>query len=394
MMLAPKRGTTTLKRLLSHAFLVVVCASACSRPAGPISITLVTDPNQKSNTVRVTGLSSAEISSLRQASLSDEQWSALLRVSVANGPAEAPPVIGRFDVTGDAVMFTPRFPFDPGREYRVTFDPSKMPSPRTGSPIATVVSLPAIVKGPSTAIVRMLPSAEVLPENLLRVYLEFSAPMSRENGRDFIRLVDENGREVRDAFLALDIEFWSPDYKRYTVLFDPGRVKQGILPNDQFGRALRAGHKYTIEVDKRWRDADGQPLTAPFRRTFTAGPAEMQPIDISKWTIAPPGAGTRDPLVVRFPKALDHGLLQRAIGVARAGQSDPLVGDIDVGVDEREWRFTPRDAWRGGAYDLVVLGILEDPSGNRIDRSFDVDRFEQIDPTPAPERRTRRFEVK
>src|SRR5262245_41243588 len=127
-----KRFIASLPHWLIASLLVVV--AACSRPAGPISITLVTDPTHKSNAVRVTGLSSAEISSLRQASLNDEQWSALLRVSVANGPADAPPVIGKFNVSSDAVIFTPRFPFDPGREYRVTFDPSKMPSHRTESP--------------------------------------------------------------------------------------------------------------------------------------------------------------------------------------------------------------------------------------------------------------------
>ena len=111
----------------------------------------------------------------------------------------------------------------------------------------------------------MLPTVDTLPENLLRVYLEFSAPMAREHGRDFLKLLDEKGQEVTDAFLALDVDFWSPDGRRYTVFFDPGRVKRGILPNDLFGRALVPGHRFTIAVDPRWRDANGQPLASPFQ---------------------------------------------------------------------------------------------------------------------------------
>jgi len=239
----------------------------------------------------------------------------------------------------------------------------------------------------------MVPTADVLPENLLRVYLEFSAPMSRENGRDFIKLLDEQRREVPNAFLALDIEFWSPDYRRYTVFFDPGRVKRGILPNDEFGRALRAGHRFTLVVDPGWRDANGQPLAAPFERTFTVGPPDMAPMRLADWHLQPPPAGTRDPLVVTFPKPLDHGLLQRAIGVSGPGGA-VVRGDIAIGAFERTWTFTPSDAWRAGAYTLVALSSLEDPAGNRIGRPFDIDTFERIDRTPEPERFTVPFTVK
>jgi hypothetical protein len=368
--------------------------SACARPPGILEVGLVTDPSTQRSIVRVTGLSSEELSSLRSSTRTDDQWPALLRVTVANGPAEAPPIAGRFSVTSTAIEFVPRFPFDPGREYAVAFDPSQLPSPRTSPVVERVVALPAVTRVPSTVVARMLPTADVLPENLLRVYLEFSAPMSRENGRDYLRLIDDAGREVPDAFLSLDVEFWSPDHRRYTLLLDPGRVKRGILPNDQLGRALRAGHRYTIEVDKRWRDADGQPLVAPFRRTFTAGPADMQAIRLQDWTVTPPRAGTRDALTVAFPRALDHGLLSRALAVAHAGQPAPLAGALTIGPAERAVTFAPRDAWTAGNYELVVLAILEDPAGNRIDRPFDVDRFERIDPTPAPERRTVAFVIR
>src|SRR5262249_19130951 len=269
--------------------------------------------------VRVTGLSSAELSALNKANLTNDAWSRVLRVTVANAAPDTPSIAGRYVVTAAALEFRPMFPFDPGREYLLTFDPAAMPAPRAGPTVNATASLPAAAPTPPTRIVRLLPASDTFPENLLRFYLEFSAPMSRENGRDHIHLLDAAGKEVPNTFLNLDVEFWSADYRRYTVFLDPGRVKRGILPNDTFGRALVAGKPYTISVDAAWRDANGKPLDAPFTQSFTAAPPDLTPIKLTDWRVTAPGAGTRTPLVVAFPKALDHGILQRAIGVARTG---------------------------------------------------------------------------
>jgi hypothetical protein len=40
---------------------------------------------------------------------------------------------------------------------------------------------------------------------------------------------------------------------------------------------------------------------------------------------------------------------------------------------EREWQFTPKQAWARGEYEIVAQNILEDISGNHLDRAFDVD---------------------
>ena len=51
----------------------------------------------------------------------------------------------------------------------------------------------------------------------------------------------------------------------------------------------------------------------------------------------------------------------------------------------------PLDAVAAGTYQLVALSVLEDPSGNRIGRAFEI----EPPPTavPAPERVTRTFTV-
>ena len=79
--------------------------------------------------------------------------------------------------------------------------------------------------------------------------------------------LDDRGQEVVDAFLPLDADFWNDDRTRYTVFFDPGRVKRGILPNKQMGRALAAGKRYTLLVKREWRDGHGLPLKEEFRQS-------------------------------------------------------------------------------------------------------------------------------
>lgn len=343
--------------------------------------------------VSVAGLSSSEARALAAAGFDRARWQQLLAVRVDGAGIDAPAMTGVYAVTDTTLTFTPAFPLDPGRRYVVTLDPRALVPARSDAPITSTVSLPASMRTPTTTVTRVWPSADVMPENLLRMYLEFSAPMAREHGRDFLTLVDDRGAEVKDAFLALDVDFWSPDGRRYTVFLDPGRVKRGILPNDQFGRALKPGHRFTLVVNPKWRDEHGQPLAAAFTHEFGVGAADMAPIVPQQWTIGSPAAGTRDPLVVTFRKPLDHGLLNRALGIARSGNADPLAGTVEIGPGETSWRFTPSAPWTAGQYDLVVLSILEDPMGNKIGRPFDIDRFTDIDKTPN-ERQTIAFRVK
>jgi hypothetical protein len=306
-------------------------------------------------------------------------------------------MLGTYGVQGSALRFTPRFPFDAGREYEVTFDPSRLPSAASGQPsrvaIVTTVSRPKAATTPSTNVEHVYPSGDVLPENQLRLYVQFSAPMGRTSGLRHVHLLDDRGREVKDPFLPLDVEFWNGDRTRYTFFFDPGRVKKGITPRNEMGPSLVAGHRYTLLIDREWPDGEGLPLREPFRRDIRAGPPDETPIDPNRWRLTPPPAGTRHPLVVAFEKPLDHGLLLSALGVA-AGEDEVVEGEIRIEGSETRWSFTPSTAWRAGGYNLVVLSILEDRAGNRIGRPFEVDRFDEIDRQAEPERRLIPFRVR
>ena len=139
--------------------------------------------------------------------------------------------------------------------------------------------------------------------------------MSRGEAYRRIRLLDAAGKPVDDPFLELDEELWSPDGTRFTLLFDPGRIKRGLKPREEVGPVLEAGKSYYLVIDRDWLDADGKPLKAGFRKTFRVGPPDETSPDPKTWSVRPPAPETRDPLEVRFPEPLDRALLDRLIAV-------------------------------------------------------------------------------
>ena len=364
---------------------------ACSQPgrqapepvSGEPGIRLAVSPAGQ-RTIEVTGLPAEDVAYLERAVPPQEGWQAILRVHVAQEhptAAELPPVLGDYAARDGVLRFTPRFPFAEGQRYEVVFDPSSLPSTRLDSApipsrtLRTTVEVPAPDLAPSTRVVAVYPTGPEVPENHLRLYIVFSAPMGLGSGNAHVRLLDEHGAPVADAFLPLDVDLWNADRTRYTVLYDPGRVKRGIRPNAELGRPLSADRRYTLAIDTAWRDAAGQPLAAPFRREFRVGPPRERALDPAAWRLDLPAGGTRDPLAVRFPVPLDYGLLQSALRVTTGG-GRPLAGEIRVDRGETRWTFTPRAPWRPGEYQLVAAASLEDVAGNRIGRPFEVDEAE------------------
>ena len=365
-------------------------APGCSQPSSPVSEPVSVEPRIRlavspagQRTIDVAGLPAEDVAHLERAAPSREGWQAVLRVHVAredSAVAELPPVLGDYAARDGVLRFTPRFPFVEGQRYEVVFDPSSLPSARLDSApiplrtLRTTVEVPAPDGEPSTRVVAVYPTGPEVPENHLRLYIVFSAPMGLGSGNPHVRLLDERGAPVADAFLPLDVDLWNADRTRYTVLYDPGRVKRGIRPNAELGRPLSADRRYTLAIDTAWRDAAGQPLVAPFRREFRVGPPRERALVPAAWRLDLPAGGTRDPLAVRFPVPLDYGLLQSALRVTTGGE--PLAGEIRVEQGETRWTFTPRAPWRPGEHQLVAAPTLEDVAGNRIGRPFEVDAAE------------------
>lgn len=277
---------------------------------------------------------------------------------------------GRYSVE-DSLRFWPSFPFDAGREYEVRFDPSRLSRVSLSArATAATVSIPGSGRSPSTAVSAVYPTSDVMPENLLRMYVQFSAPMGQQGGRGHIMFFDDSGREVPDVVVPLDTDLWNAERTRYTVILDPGRVKREILPNRDMGRALHDGNGITIVVKRDWPDAHGLPLTTEYRRRYRIGAAEDRALSTMEWHVTPPAAGSRDAVTVTFPKPLDYGLLQRSLSVGRGSAS--MRGEVRIAAGETGWQFVPESEWQRGPYILTVQPILEDVAGNRIGRAFEV----------------------
>ena len=378
-------------------FIVPACGRN-SPAAGPIRIAL--EPRESTSAspasvsphaVVVSGLSGPELQSLRVSGWNDESWQALFRVSVAGHDTTA--MLGRYTVTPGTVRFEPRFPFDPGRSYAVRFDPARLPTPRSDKVLEQAIALPARALSPTTVVTAIHPASGTWPENMLRFYIHFSAPMSATTSFDYVHLIDETGEEVTEAFLALDTDLWNSDYTRCTVFFDPGRVKRGVGPNLKLGRAIREGRRYTLVIDAAWPDANRQPLKSAYRHEIRGGPAIERAIWVRDWRLTAPAANSRDPVTVTFPWALDRALLTRAVGVTLP-DGRAVEGDIAIGAGETSWAFRPRAPWQAGDYRLTVLTLLEDPSGNRVGRAFEIKAFERGDRAPEAERANLPFHVK
>ena len=322
--------------------------------------------------IEVRGLPSRDIARIRSRPLGVQEWQQILRVSLEGA---AVPIAGRYSADARVIRFRPMYALDSPQNYTVRFDPAKIPGAAPSDtwraePLTAVVTFARPTRAPSTTVKAVYPSGAELPENMLRFYIEFSAPMGRAPALEHVRLIDEAGNHVIDPFLPIEAEFWTPDRTRFTLFFDPGRVKRGIKPNRDLGRALIPGKRYALVIGERWMDGRGQPLTSEYRHEFIVSNAVERPLDQAAWRIDPPAAETRDPLTVTFPWALDHGLLRRALGVRRAGSDVP--GDVAIEAGETRWTFTPRDPWLPGNYSLIALTLLEDPAGNRLGRAFEV----------------------
>ena len=362
--------------------------AGCTRETSPNQPRVTLGEGRVPQFIAIDGFNTAALDSLAARGAEPATWRDVVRVEAASAgatTADMPPMAGAFAIDGARVRFTPAFPFESGTRYRVRVDASRLPG-GAGAPVLFEFDVaPAAITGASTKVTGVSPRSATLPANLLRLYVHFSAPMGRQGGAGHVRLLDSAGRSVDDVFLPLDADLWNDERTRYTLLLDPGRVKTGIAPNDTMGRALVAGRHYTLVVEPEWRDAAGRPLETPYRHEFRAGPAIEAALDPARWRVTSPRADTRDALVVTFPHVMDEALALRAIGVESS--SGPLPGSTSLGDGAVTWQFVPAHAWSAGNHRLVVLGILEDPSGNRVGRPFELapsDASLEVERTAVP----------
>ena len=215
----------------------------------------------------------------------------------------------------------------------------------------------------------VFPSSDTLPENLLRMYIHFSTPMKTIGNLEKIKLVEEQGQEVVGAIFNNVYELWDKNQKQLTLIFDPSRVKTGLIVHEQRGRSLQAGKNYKLVIGQ-LEDVEGNKLEKVYAKSFYVNVEDSLSPNTALWTMKIPRANGQQPLIVQFPAMLDRlSLLQRLHLTDKNNETN--LGDIDIAKDETGWRFKPVNDWSAGNYFLYVHGRLEDPCGNNLNGLFD-----------------------
>lgn len=287
----------------------------------------------------------------------------------------SPSLAGTYLLVGTQLRFRPSLPLLPGQTYTARLE-------RPGLSLRAEHRTPTPAPTAAPKLLAIYPTSDRLPANHLKFYLTFSEPMESGVFLQHCRLVDARGREVEAPFR--ETELWSPDGRRLTLWFHPGRQKTGVNLNVEFGPVLREGSDYRLVIDGRWKSARGVALGTDVSKSFHAVPALHGQLTTRGWKLTEPAAGTREPLRVTFPQPLDWATLHRLLRVT--GTAGEVSGLVSVTRGEQEWSFTPAQSWPAGPHELRVGTAVEDHAGNSLARPFEVNlqKF-QNRPLPAAE---------
>jgi hypothetical protein len=309
--------------------------------------------------------------------LTTQQGEAWLRLCLVDGRNNkpGPPMLGNYRRDDAALIFSPRFGLEAGKTYRAYF----------GRAEDTVINkdYQAAPQNGATppAVLRILPSSDVLPANVLKFYIYFSGPMrgGQEIFSEF-EILDADGNVVSDAWLT--DELWDESGQILILYIHPGRIKWGVVLRDVLGPVLLPQRDYTFVVRGTIADADGRKIGVDVRKKFRTTAEDRTRIELKDWRVATPQAGTTEPVTVHFSKAIDHKSLERFLAIQNA-DGQPVSGKGTIGKDEKSWTWVPRWPWQNVDYRLVVGGRLEDVAGNTPLRPFDMDLQT---PPPAAQR--------
>jgi hypothetical protein len=260
------------------------------------------------------------------------------------------------------LLFEPLIPFQRGASYTVSV---------LNKNVAKFY-IPLDNKHTAPQVVAVYPQSDTLPENTLKLYIEFSQPMREGESLQHIKLVNHQKDTLPGTFLDLQPELWNENRTVITVWFDPGRIKRNLQPNLSLGAPLQPNARYQLVIAKNWQDAEGTTMKQDVIKSFVTGVRDSLLPDPQRWKIAAPKAASKEPLTVYLDKALDHFLLLECLQVTDQ-KGNMVKGKFAVSDEDRSCYFTPEQNWTAGKYTLLILSKLEDLAGNNLNKAFDRD---------------------
>jgi hypothetical protein len=298
--------------------------------------------------------------------LTQAQGEAVLKLSLLadNTKTPGPSMLGKYERAGNELRFTPRFPLNAGATYRASLSAA-------GSTTSLDYCIPTLAAKAPPRVVKIYPSADVLPANHLRFYIYFDRPM--RGGKELFKhlaILDEKGKEIDEPWLIDEI--WDEENNCLILYIHPGRIKWGVELRELMGPALYEKRSYALVVRGEWTDLEGNKIGKDTIKKFRTTAEDRVRVELSDWKLTAPAAGTRDAVALTFSKSVDYRSLQSGLTVVNA-KGKIVAGVIAIGKDEKSWSFTPAQPWQADLHRVSVSPDLEDVAGNTPARPFDMD---------------------
>ena len=273
------------------------------------------------------------------------------------------PVLTSINVTNNRIVLTSETGLHQGMTYDVVFpdyehDVFSFTIPFEGE--RTVPSVKAVHN-----------LCNQVPANLLKIYVEFSEPMSEGRAYQYCHLINSQTKDTVDqAFLELEPELWNDDRSVLTLWLDPGRIKQDLIPNKTLGTVLDFNTPYTLFISPGWKSQKGVATDSLYQRNFTTVVRDIWKPDVTEWIVTVPEK-PNDKLRILLNELHDWSLMRSSISIWKG--DDEVKGTIEVDECNRLFFLTPKEQWTPGEYQVRVDSRLEDFVGNNLNRLFETD---------------------
>ncbi len=259
-------------------------------------------------------------------------------------------------------QFAPVVPFTEGQTYTLR---------KNNTEVLASFTIPKKEKKDTALLLAIHPKVDTVPENLLKMYLEFAQPMQEvHNALDFITVINETDSMEIEPFLRLESELWNKERTVLTLWLDPGRIKTDLIPNREKGLPLVQGKEYTMTIDKNWKSIEGVPLEKGHTKNFFIGPRDNEKPNVSNWKLQMKEGDPGPSIQINFGEPMDAFLATETILVYDLNDKR-INGQFGLDENASVLHFVPEDVWTSSQIELRIESRLEDLAGNNLNRLFD-----------------------
>ncbi len=241
----------------------------------------------------------------------------------------------------------------------------------------------ALTQTPELSLIQVFPSADVLPENLLRFHLRFSQSPEVFDVTEHLRLIDTSNTTnqiVCHPFLDLNDGLWSADGLTLTVMLHPARIKSGTFSHAKLGMAIGDTRSYQLQVQggfeaNEFVSGKGTWLTL---KRFSVTHAINSSIDISSLVVDLPRIETRTVMSIKIRRIVDQLAIENLITMT---DEHSAIVPIEFATSDSGTTIllTPKIVWIAGTYLIHFSSEFEDVCGNRFGVSFENEAASQLD---------------